>query len=74
VIQFQIFCENNKIKTHVLDATHAFHSRAMDPMLQKYKAVADTVTFNTPTIKFISGVEGKALDKLDADYWVLYFS
>src|SRR5665811_338643 len=36
VKHFAKFCSENNAKTHILNATHAFHSRDMDPMLDEY--------------------------------------
>jgi acyl transferase domain-containing protein len=70
VLRFKDFCSANNTKSHVLDATHAFHSRAMDKILKEYEAVAQNVVCNKPNLKFISGVDGKTLEKLDEKYWV----
>jgi microcystin synthetase protein McyE len=68
---FATFCEKNSIKSHILDATHAFHSRAMDPILKEYESVAKSITYRPSKIKFISGVDGKKIENVDADYWVI---
>jgi acyl transferase domain-containing protein len=52
---FAEFCKNNGRKTHVLDATHAFHSRDMDPILEEYRKIASTVNHMKATSEFVSG-------------------
>ncbi|XP_035705542.1 phenolphthiocerol synthesis polyketide synthase type I Pks15/1 isoform X2 [Folsomia candida] len=73
IAEFKLYCDNNEIRTHVLDASHAFHSRLMDPMIAAYEKVAATLTYHevkkgAPT--YISGVEGGVITKVDAAYWV----
>jgi thioester reductase-like protein len=70
---FSEFCKNNQIKTHILDATHAFHSRHMDPILEEYRKVAATVEYMKPSCLFVSGMEGQIVeedDHVSTDYWV----
>lgn len=69
---FALLCTNNKIKTHVLGSTHAFHSKDMDPMLPEYGQIASTVVYSSPTCTYISGMDGKVLEggEIDANYWV----
>ncbi|XP_021946548.1 phenolphthiocerol synthesis polyketide synthase type I Pks15/1-like [Folsomia candida] len=72
VHEFKLYCDNNDIKTHVLDASHAFHSHLMDPMLAEYEALARTIGYKEAStgIKFISAVDGRTVSKVDAKYWV----
>lgn len=70
VQKFALYCENNNLKSHILDANHAFHSRLMDPVLETYNAIASTIVYNQPNkCKFISGMEGKVMKQVDANYW-----
>ena len=60
------------IKTRQLTVSHAFHSHLMDPMLDEFEAVADTVTFSEPQIDLISNVTGKFVapgEITNAGYW-----
>ncbi|WP_131759623.1 type I polyketide synthase, partial [Actinomadura fibrosa] len=50
-------------KTTRLTVSHAFHSPLMDPMLDDFRKVAETVTYGKPTIRL-------AKDVSSADYWV----
>lgn len=72
---FLEFCKGKGMKAIVLEATHAFHSRHMDQMLDQYRKVAETVVYKQGNAKcrYVSGMEGMILDcpsKINPDYWV----
>ncbi|TYB44906.1 type I polyketide synthase [Actinomadura chibensis] len=50
-------------KTTRLRVSHAFHSPLMDPMLDDFRQVAETITFNEPAIPIVGA-------QPDAEYWV----
>jgi acyl transferase domain-containing protein len=72
ILAFKEFCVNNGMKTHVLDATHAFHSRHMDPILDSYGKLASKITYRKPSCTFVSGMEGRLLleEEVTSKYWV----
>ncbi|CAL8113277.1 unnamed protein product [Orchesella dallaii] len=72
---FAKFCTDKNLKTHILDATNAFHSRDMDEILPEYETVAKTITLgSTASSKctYISGLKGLVCpaEELDSKYWL----
>ncbi len=60
-------------KTTRLRVSHAFHSELMEPMLDEFAAVAQTVSFNPPRIPVLSNLSGEPLtpeQATDPAYWV----
>ncbi|MEU0838785.1 type I polyketide synthase [Streptomyces sp. NPDC005962] len=50
-------------KTSRLSVSHAFHSPLMDPMLEEFRKVAESVEYREPVVRFVK-------DVASAEYWV----
>ncbi|WP_198141479.1 type I polyketide synthase, partial [Micromonospora sp. ATCC 39149] len=59
-------------KTRPLRVSHAFHSHRMEPALDEFRAVLETVTFHPARVPVVSTVTGWPLtgeQAADPDYW-----
>ncbi|MFG2197161.1 SDR family NAD(P)-dependent oxidoreductase, partial [Streptomyces sp. NPDC048639] len=60
-------------KVTSLRVSHAFHSPLMEPMLEEFRQVAESVVYGEPRVAIVSTVTGKvaeAEELMSAGYWV----
>ncbi|VEP13142.1 Polyketide synthase family protein [Hyella patelloides LEGE 07179] len=64
--------ESQGISSKQLTVSHAFHSPLMQPILEDFKQVAQTIKYNVPQITLVSNVTGQGIGReiATAEYWV----
>lgn len=63
------------ITYHPLATSHAFHSRMMEPVLDRYRDFLNTISFNRSAIPFVSNLSGTWITPeqvVNPDYWVAH--
>lgn len=72
--EFQRICNTQKVRTKLLQVPYAFHSSAMDPILEHLKVLGGSIDFAQPTIPIISTVFGRLLSAHDLthDYFATH--
>ncbi|MFI2375383.1 beta-ketoacyl synthase N-terminal-like domain-containing protein [Streptomyces sp. NPDC018964] len=60
------------VRTRRLEVSHAFHSPLMEPVLDRFAAVADEIGGGVPKLPVYSTLRGRLLEAepMDAKYWV----
>ncbi len=64
--------EAEGIQTKFLPVSHAFHSPLMQPIVEEFRQVADSINYSPPQIPIVSNVTGELANEniANVDYWV----
>ncbi|MER5556437.1 type I polyketide synthase [Streptomyces sp. NPDC002793] len=66
-------CGERDVRARRLDTSHAFHSARLEPMLDRFRVVAASLTYHAPSLPIISNVTGEPVPAEvlgTADHWV----
>lgn len=69
--QFEKFLEQKSIDYKRLETSHAFHSGMMEPMLEDFAKLLDSIPMETPKIPYISNLTGTWVtdEVVTPEYW-----
>lgn len=68
--KFQIECQTRKIRHKMLKVPYAYHTSAMDPILQPLRELGQSIEIKQPVIPVISNVHGRFFqNELSSDYF-----
>ncbi|MEV0758582.1 acyltransferase domain-containing protein, partial [Streptosporangium sp. NPDC050280] len=73
VLEVAAALEERGVRTKLLRVSHAFHSPLMDPMLEDFRTLARTLTYDPPRIPVVSTLTGEqaTAERLcSPEYWV----
>ncbi|MEN9567126.1 MAG: McyG protein, partial [Cyanobacteriota bacterium] len=64
--------ESLSIKTKLLEVSHGFHSSLMQPIIEEFKIVAESINYALPKTPIVSNLTGKLADETIAttNYWI----
>ena len=59
------------IESVSVTTSHAFHSSLMEPMLERFRAFAETLVYHAPEVPIVSNLDGRVVgaEIATADYW-----
>ncbi|HYW07374.1 MAG TPA: beta-ketoacyl synthase N-terminal-like domain-containing protein, partial [Longimicrobium sp.] len=72
---FHLVLEGRGIESQRLHTSHAFHSRMMDPVVDRFREVMRGVELRAPELPFLSNVTGGWITEAqarDPDYWAAH--
>jgi acyl transferase domain-containing protein/acyl carrier protein len=58
------------VEAKELRVSHAFHSPAMEPVLEPFRRAIQKLTFHPARTPWLTNLTGRAQERIDAEYWV----
>ena len=74
IAELETFCADSSIDCQRLRVSQGFHSQLMEPILDQFRAVAQSIQLNKPVKPLISCVTGGLIQAeiTDPEYWVTH--
>ena len=72
IASFEEQCREKRVMCMRLDASHAVHSKMMDPIREEFEQAVAAISLNPPRIPYISSVSGRRIRQQEATspaYW-----